>query len=1073
VQYDNSASRLNVSKAGIASILQNFLPNADFGLIDYQLGAPSLYQTWVYYMSNPGGFTFTNAPGASRYVPNPCFGIALDTANPVDSSCKSLAALYPGIGAYADMLIASSSDDPAINDVLYAGGVPAVCVVYGGPSPANPYAFFGIGSYETGGVYTLYSTGLPSGCATETGPTNAGYVPFTPQVMYAERGFGYYVFSQTAAPATNTSWPVLVPMTSAGQVPTTASVAAAAAKFAPYLAPETNSTSTTEIKALAAQSPIAGLLQASYDYFVATPPASSNGCTPKRYVVLVTDGLPTMDLVGHNWPPLGSASAAGYGVTATFNADGSLSTGNTNDQALIDAINTLSSLYAKGVKVFIIGVGAGVDPAANPTAAATLTAMAIAGGSGNYFAATTEAQLDTDMQAILAQVLAETSATSASSVNSTGVNSKSVAYQGQFDTSDAYQDWTGNMLAFPINTTTGAINTSVSNELWATQPLLDAQNWQNGRMIVTWDPVAQAGTPFEWFANTSASIGIAPSTTLGQALETFSADTSGNDVVSYLRGNTALEKRNGGQFRNRSHILGDIVDSAPAYVAGPSAPWQTSSYFTFAANNANRRPMLYVGANDGMLHAIDASVNKVTSGQELFAFIPNGVWNNLVNLVNPYYNEQHRFYVDGSPVAQDVQFSDGTWHTVLVGGERAGGMTFYALDVTSPATAASETALASTVLWEMTDANMGYTYSEPLFASTAAGFAILVGNGYDSPQSRPVFYAINPQTGAIMAKIDLCASAPTACNAALANGLSSVMAMNSYGSLSGQSNVAYAGDLQGNLWRINMSSANPASWTATVLFQARDPGGTPQPITVVPAVTMNPLYPQLKGAMVYFATGQLLSITDLTNTQVQTVYGIYDNEAGATTPLTRASLQQQTLSNTTATNSSGTTVSLRMLTSVAVNLPSQAGWYVDLSLTVGERVVTDPQLFNGSLQLTSYQPNTSTCTGGGNGWFMVFNYATGGATGAQQFGWYTTTSITTADTISGKVVSGISLGANYGSSPAILTSNTGAGSAGAVAYVTVGGAEGGTGLLSNGSSFIENWAESNGASRGSWQEIRH
>ena len=88
---------------------------------------------------------------------------------------------------------------------------------------------------------------------------------------------------------------MLVSMTSAGQTPTPASVATAIAKFTPYLAPETNSTGTTEMKAAATQSPIAGLLAGSYNYFK-TNPASSNGCAASRYVVLVTDGLPTLDL---------------------------------------------------------------------------------------------------------------------------------------------------------------------------------------------------------------------------------------------------------------------------------------------------------------------------------------------------------------------------------------------------------------------------------------------------------------------------------------------------------------------------------------------------------------------------------------------------------------------------------------------------------------------------------------------------------------------------------------------------------------------------------------------------------
>ena len=107
---------------------------------------------------------------------------------------------------------------------------------------------------------------------------------------------------------------------------------------------------------------------------------------------------------------------------------------------------------------------------------------------------------------------------------------------------------------------------------------------------------------------------------------------------------------------------------------------------------ANREPVIYAGANDGMLHAFSA-----TTGQELFAYIPNGVFANLIKLTNPYYNQQHHFFVDGSPQASDVQFTDGTWHTVLVGGERAGGSTIFALDVTNPARHHDEASAGSKV----------------------------------------------------------------------------------------------------------------------------------------------------------------------------------------------------------------------------------------------------------------------------------------------------------------------------------------------------------------------------------------
>jgi type IV pilus assembly protein PilY1 len=660
-------------------------------------------------------------------------------------------------------------------------------------------------------------------------------------------------------------------------------------------------------------------------------------------------------------------------------------------------------------------------------------------------------------------------------VNSTGINTKSVAYQGKFTTSDLDQDWTGDLLAFPINSQTGVINTTLSAALWSAQAQLDLETWfagapEVGRNIVTWDPVAMAGTPFQWNPSTTTTTGIAVSTTLGQALETFPADTNGQDVLQFLRGSRALEQQNGGQFRNRSHKLGDIVDSAPIYIGGPAGPWQVGSYLSFQATYANRKPMVYVGANDGMLHAFDAA-----NGNELFAYIPKGVYNNLELLANPYYNSVHHFYVDGSPQAADVQFaSNGSWHTLLVGGEGAGGNSIYAIDVSNPGAFTSEALVSQAVLWDFSDANMGLSYSMPIAVSTAAGYAIMFGNGYDSPTGTPYLYALNPQSGAIMAKINLCGAVPTACNLSAANGLSSVAAMNTSGLLSQPSNVLYAGDLQGNLWRVDISNANPAAWTVSVLFQARDGLGNAQPITVTPALSLNPLIPALKGTMVYFATGQFLSVADLGNTQTQTVYGVFDSGTPLASPLTRANLTQQTMSSVSVTTTAGFSTVIRLLSSNPVVLPSSKGWYVDLSLDPGERVVTDPSLFNGTLQLTTYQPNPNPCVAGGEAYYMVFNYATGGATTVPQFDWNGNSSVTSADRYLGNTVAGVSLGTAYAAAPKLIT-----GAGGAVAYTTTGSGENTSGAtagqctaIPGTTSCIPAWTNSDSNAHGAWQEIR-
>jgi type IV pilus assembly protein PilY1 len=1031
VLLDNSASRLNVAKAGISAILTTYISSADFALMDYSTSNNTEYTTWVYQMSNPGGFTFTSTiPTSGQYVANPCYQVNTSLSNTVSQDCARLDSFYASQNVFSQpyMVVAASSDNPAINDVLYANGVDPLCMVYNGPNPASPFDYT-LANYNAGGVQEAYGSQVNT-CAGTTGPTNAGYVPYSAQVMYEERGFGFYTTGESS-----TTGAIPVTMQSSGGTPTAASVAAAIAAFTPSLQPETNSTNTSELKASAAQSPMAGLMASAKAYYLTHPP-TTNGCLTQQYVVLVTDGLPTLDLSNRAWPPLGSSAAAGWGVVATFNTAGNGALISTNDQALTDVINNITALAALpngGVKTYIIGLGAGVDPVLNPTAAATLTAMAVAGGTVAYFPATSPGDVANDLGIIMTQILAQSQSTASAAVNSTGLNNNSIVYQSQFVTSDTYQDWTGNLYAFTINSITGVVDTALADAVWSAQTQLDLQG---SRLIDTWDPVSGLSAPFEWTSGTPTH-GIASSTVLGQDLETFTADTSGSDVLQYLRGSRAQEVRNGGKFRNRSHLLGDIVDSNPAYIGPSNETIQSASYISYAASTLTRPPVIYIGADDGMLHAFD-----VVTGNERFAYIPRGVYGNLIKLVSPYYNAQHQFFVNGSPQSADVQFSDASWHTVLVGTEAQGGNSVFALDVTNPAGVTSESTLANTVLWDFIDTDMGLGFSNPAVASTTSGWQVFVGNGYNSTNQKPFLYALNPQTGVIDAKVDLCGAVPTACNLSASNGLSSVIAVNSGGQSAGGANLVYAGDLQGNLWRVDVSNAIPANWVVSVLFQARDALGNPQPITTKPVASLNPKYPQVLGTMVMFGTGQFLGVPDLSNENTQSIYGIYDPPGGYTmSTIPKRAPSGSVVQETLQTAYIGTQ-QVRIITGTAANIPTNEGWYIDLNVPSGsgERVVNDPRLESGGeLILTTYTPiapSTTSCNASGSSYLMVLNYATGGSFTTPQFDANGSHTINSSDTvtvtINGVITQvdpvGMSLGNVYASAPTIRSGSFTSGS---------------------------------------------
>ncbi|GAC1305461.1 MAG: PilC/PilY family type IV pilus protein [Steroidobacteraceae bacterium] len=1018
VLFDNSASRMNVAKAGISAILDSYMDSADFALMDYKTGAPQVYGTWVYQMSLPGGFTFTSRPSSSiRQVANPCYQINTSNSDPVAQSCLVLSQYYPSQSiAYKQYVnIAASSDDPSINDVYYApaNSAGAVCISYGGASPSTPYPpNYTLAQFNLGTVIERYPS-QKNKCPTATGPTNAGYVPSSTEVLYEQRGFGFY------STPYERDGNLVVNMTTAGNTPTAQSVSAAISMFTQYLAPETNQNTTTEMKSSAVQSPIAGILSRAATFFSGNLP-TSNGCPTQKFVLLLTDGLPTLDLNKRAWPPLGSAAAAGYGVTATFNADGSLAS--TNDQALTDSIAQLTALNAAGVKTYIIGLGAGLDPVKNPIAAQTLTAMAMAGGTGAYFASMDPTALTDTLNTVIIKILKATQAVASVAVNSTGLNASSVVYQGQFTSSDTNQDWTGSLYAFPANPATGVIDTKPADALWSASAQLDAQDWDTGRLIATWDPAAGMGIPFRW-NGTNGKTGIGRKTTLGLELSTFQPDTNGQDVVDYLRGSTAQAVGNGGTFRDRSHILGDIVFSNPVYVGPPSANNLSSSYLAFASAHASRTPVLYVGANDGMLHAF-----RVATGDELFAYIPTGVFANLINLVSPYYNSQHLFYVDASPQSADVQFSDLSWHTLILGTEGAGGRSVFALDVSDPAAITDEATLASHVLWDFTDTDMGLSYAKPAAAKVSAGTMIFFGNGYNSNNQRPFLYALDPQTGRIVAKLDLCAMQTKVCTTQ-PNGLSSATAVNSSGASAAAANVVYAGDLQGNLWRIDVSNSLPSLWSASVILQAKDAQNNPQPITTAPVATLNPKYPQLAGTMVFVGTGQLLGSPDLSNTQVQTIYGVYDPNTAYATPLGRSGLVQQTL-----TAASIGSIGVATVTTNSVSLPSSKGWYIDLTLNTGERVVNNPLLRSGTLLVTSTQPSPSPCVSGGNSFSYYINFANGSSFPSPQFDVNKDGIINAGDTVtnangSHTVPVGIQLGAGFFADATVENSCSGSGCA--------------------------------------------
>lgn len=423
-----------------------------------------------------------------------------------------------------------------------------------------------------------------------------------------------------------------------------------------------------------------------------------------------------------------------------------------------------------------------------------------------------------------------------------------------------------------------------------------------------------------------------------------------------------------------------------------------STYKTFVTSNASRRKMIYVGANDGMLHGFDAS----TTGDEVFAYVPNAVYSRLTQLTSPSYT--HQYMVDGSPRVADAYFG-GAWHTLLVSTTGAGGHSVFGLDVTAPSSFDG-----SKVLWEISDTdspvtsdrttdtntirgfgnNLGYTLPQPSIVKMQDGsWAAIVANGYASNNNLAVLYIINAQTGALIRALDTQAG-----SSATPNGLSTPIAVDTNNDK--MADVIYAGDLLGNLWKFDVSSNNSANWSIAnnglPLFVAcTDPNScdtTRQPITAKPQVgavgALQTVNGSPSGVMVYFGTGKYFEEIDnnVTNAQTQTFYGVWDNNA----VVSRSNLQQQSI---IAEVTSGS-FNLRATTDTLVNYPTSKGWYMDLlqpgaTTSIGERVVSAPLLRNGQIIFVTLLPippvgnNADVCgvAAGSTSWLMELDAVTG------------------------------------------------------------------------------------------------
>jgi type IV pilus assembly protein PilY1 len=596
----------------------------------------------------------------------------------------------------------------------------------------------------------------------------------------------------------------------------------------------------------------------------------------------------------------------------------------------------------------------------------------------NYYVAGEAHLMVESLTAAFARISAEVrSSASSVAANSTRLDSDTAVFQAAFDSSK----WSGELQAFRINTD----GTIAENPTWKASERLDAltEGQIGSRNILTITPPttqgdgslrSTSGRDFTWANLATAQQDLLRTNPGGGTLLSTSV---GQDRLDWLRGSRVKEQPSG-LLRQRASRLGDIVNSDPQFVHKQDFGYMLlaqseafkgtgigEAYKTFRESSAyqSRVPMVVVGANDGMLHGFDATISS-SGGAELFAYVPNGVYENLYELTMPEYS--HRFYVDASPRVADAYFNGG-WHTIVVGATGAGGKSVFALDVSDPSGMSS-----SSVLWEFTHPEMGYTIGQPAVAPLPNGeFGVVVTSGYETGASDGHVWILDPADGSIIKTITVTGSGD----------LGSPLVTDLNGDR--VADRIYVGDSEGNLWRFDLSTNNLSNWgppndlksgsTPIPLFVARDANGTRQAITapLASAFNDNGLH------TIFFGTGSFYRVDDNvvpSDPDVDSFYAIIDRGKQITS---RTELLQQEIVVETTVNG----IPVRAVSSYDMT-SAHSGWFLDLvppsGDATGERVVARATVRGDRVIFPTLIPNADPCSFGGESWIMELSTFTGG-----------------------------------------------------------------------------------------------
>jgi type IV pilus assembly protein PilY1 len=599
-------------------------------------------------------------------------------------------------------------------------------------------------------------------------------------------------------------------------------------------------------------------------------------------------------------------------------------------------------------------------------------------GHGTYYSARSPSELYSGLTDALSAISASTGGAAAATTSNPNITTGD-----NFVFSSNYMtvEWTGELVSQNIDVATGDILPAVN---WSAQVQLDSKASAT-RNIYTFSASSPSLLkPFDWASLNYASPntcnppaderGCFSSTYIDSTLAQFCASglaclsatdkvsASGEQLVLYLRGDRTHESAAPPWYRPRSHLLGDIV-SAEAVYAGRYLFDYGGTYPE--KNTARTDPSVYVAANDGMLHALNAA-----NGVERWAYIPNMLLPKLHKLANVSYDTNHIFLVDGTPTVGDIQVG-ANWNTILVGGLAGGGPGYYALDISNQTLPKAKwefhkkagCTVATAPRYSSSggvteDCDLGYSYGNPVIGKIGGTWVVLVTSGYNNHLNGGTgvgyLYILNADTGAIINKI-----ATGVGDTITPSGLSRINAWADDAMHDNTIDYAYGGDLLGNLWRFDL--------VAGTKILLKNFGAT-KPITAKPELGLVVTNSGQEKRVIFVPTGRLLGLTDLGNTDQQSFYGIWDKTTGA--PPTTIVNQAVTSGGT---GREGTTCD-----SVFED-DANLGWQMNFP-DAGERGNTDPTLAFGTLVFSTNKPSAAdACNPSGfESWVYNIDYLCGG-----------------------------------------------------------------------------------------------